>query len=352
MSAHLLQAPMLKLLIEHVWQSTLWALCAAAISFLVPQGRPDIRFRIWLFASFKFFFPIAPLIRLGEELRPQNLQFLSPEVLRSVLDGVPSRLVVGPTTGPTGPLSLLTSSVLPMLLLALWLAGSLTLAVLYTREMFRLQRLVATAEKQGTYRGVPLVSVRSIHEPGVFGFVRPVMVLPAGLHSTLNSEQFDAVLAHEACHVQRIDNLWATLHAIVQVAFWFDPVVWWIGAQLVKEREAACDADVIALGHDARIYAEALLTVCKTHLANRQIFTTGITGADLPTRIEKIIARTPTKPLSPPLKLVLGSLVLSVLAVPFAYGALRVDNKLPLYSLHPKAPSPPSPESRPGFRRK
>jgi len=60
------------------------------------------------------------------------------------------------------------------------------------------------------------------------------------MHS-LTPAQLRAVLAHEACHIRRHDNLTAAIHHCVQILFWFYPPVWWIGANLLREREAACD---------------------------------------------------------------------------------------------------------------
>jgi beta-lactamase regulating signal transducer with metallopeptidase domain len=33
---------------------------------------------------------------------------------------------------------------------------------------------------------------------------------------------------------------------IVEAIFWFHPLVWWIGARLIEERECACDEDVVS----------------------------------------------------------------------------------------------------------
>jgi len=73
--------------------------------------------------------------------------------------------------------------------------------------------------------------------PGVFGVFIQVLLLPEGIADTLTPGQFDAILAHELRHVRYRDNLTATLHMCVETLFWFHPLVWWIGAQLMAERE-------------------------------------------------------------------------------------------------------------------
>ena len=68
-------------------------------------------------------------------------------------------------------------------------------------------------------------------EPGIFGIFRPVLLLPEGLSSQLPREQFEAILAHELCHVRYRDNLTAALHMCVETLFWFHPLVWLIGGK-------------------------------------------------------------------------------------------------------------------------
>ena len=83
------------------------------------------------------------------------------------------------------------------------------------------------------------------------GTVRSVLLVPEGIADRLTPRQLEAVLAHELCHVRRRDNLTSAIHMIVEAMFWFHPLVWWIGARLVEERERACDEDVLRLGGEA-----------------------------------------------------------------------------------------------------
>jgi len=63
--------------------------------------------------------------------------------------------------------------------------------------------------------------------------------------------------------------------------FWFHPLVWWIGAQMVEERELACDEDVLRLGNQPSVYAESILKVCQFYLESPLVCMAGVTGADL-----------------------------------------------------------------------
>ena len=95
---------------------------------------------------------------------------------------------------------------------------------------------------------IEMVVSRASLEPGIFGIVRPVLIWPEGISEHLDDAHLEAILAHEVWHVRRRDNLAAAIHMVVEALFWFHPLVWWIGARLVEERERACDEEVVATG--------------------------------------------------------------------------------------------------------
>ena len=53
-------------------------------------------------------------------------------------------------------------------------------------------------------------------EPGIFGILKPILLLPAGIAGRLTPAQLDAVIAHELCHIRRRDNLTAAIHMVVE----------------------------------------------------------------------------------------------------------------------------------------
>ena len=42
-------------------------------------------------------------------------------------------------------------------------------------------------------------------------------------------------------NIRRRDNLTTAIHMGVEALFWFHPLLWWLGARLMEERERACD---------------------------------------------------------------------------------------------------------------
>jgi hypothetical protein len=135
-----------------------------------------------------------------------------------------------------------------------------------------------------------VLTSQAFPEPGVYGIWRPILLLPAGITEQLTAAQLEAILAHELCHVRRRDNLATAMHMVVEAVFWFHPLVWWLGARLMEERERACDEDVLRMGNDPQVYAEGILRICELYLESPLRCVAGVTGANLKRRIEAIMA--------------------------------------------------------------
>jgi bla regulator protein BlaR1 len=77
---------------------------------------------------------------------------------------------------------------------------------------------------------------------------------------------------------------------LVEALFWFHPLVWWLGARLIYERERSCDEAVLQSGCEPKVYAEGLLKICELYLASPLPCVSGVTGSNLKGRIEAIMS--------------------------------------------------------------
>src|SRR5262249_24555589 len=130
---------------------------------------------------------------------------------------------------------------------------------------------------------------RTVVEPGIYGFLRPTLVLPAGIAATLDQEQLRSVIEHEIQHLERWDNLTAIVQMVVEALFWFHPLAWWVGSRLLAEREFACDEAVMAMGVAPETYASAILKVCQFYVVPPAAEAAGVAGSNLKARIVSIM---------------------------------------------------------------
>lgn len=107
-------------------------------------------------------------------------------------------------------------------------------------------------------RPVRLFKSVLVEVPTVIGWLRPVILLPAGVLTNLSPAQLEAILAHELAHIRRHDYLVNLLQKIVETFLFYHPAVWWVSRQIEQEREHCCDDLTVAVCGDRIAYARAL----------------------------------------------------------------------------------------------
>ncbi len=336
-------------LANHLWQSTLFAAVAALLTIALSHNQARTRYWLWLAASIKFLIPFSLFVAVGAHLAhpratPQiaqpNMYFAMEEVSQ-------------PFERPALPVSPIAPSpavpnvthLIPALVAAIWLAGTLTVLslwlfrwrrvaqnlrtatpILHGREFDALCRLQTLPRLSADRTRVQLLLSPATMEPGVFGMglglghSAPILAWPANISDRLDDAHLEAILAHELAHVRRRDNLTAALHMLVEAIFWFHPLVWGIGARLLAERECACDEEVLLLGRQPSIYAEGILKVCEFCVESPVACVAGVTGADLKQRIVQIMSTRVVRRLDPGRKLLLLAAALLAVAVPVLAG--------------------------------
>ncbi|HEV2209893.1 MAG TPA: M56 family metallopeptidase [Verrucomicrobiae bacterium] len=147
-------------------------------------------------------------------------------------------------------------------LLALWAAGVMVLTGLLLATHIRFWGLVARQrplidarllnlledckQSMGVRTPVTLVETAAVGSPALFGFVRPRLLLPAGLTRSFSLEELRHVFLHEVSHLKRHDILAGWVVTALQIVHWFNPLVWLAFGRMRLDRELACDAMALA----------------------------------------------------------------------------------------------------------
>jgi uncharacterized protein (TIGR03435 family) len=291
-----------------------------------------VRFAVWFTASVKFLIPFSLLIELGRRLAPR--QILAPKQSRDIADIVqgggvadaaaPFRVLGEPQTQT----QVEWSQVILAGLVTIWAVGATVVLLRWAREWWRVRRAAMDAKPTGNFAGVPVFESRQMREakiePGVFGLLRPRILVPEGIEGHLGAEPMRAVLMHECNHIRRYDNLTAAIQMVVEAIFWFHPLVWMIGRKLMEERELACDQAVLA-ETQPDVYAEGILNVCKFYCTSRLDCVPGISGADLRGRLESILKNQPSVELGWLRRWALGASLVVIAFGPSLFGVLMAQ---------------------------
>ena len=116
----------------------------------------------------------------------------------------------------------------------------------------------------------------------------------SSLVEKLPPDQLRAVLLHELTHLRRGDVWMNCAQALVQIVYWWHPLLWFANARIRRVREEAVDdAVMLALREDAEIYAPTLLEVAKLAF-HRPLASLGLVGilesrSALRQRIERLV---------------------------------------------------------------
>jgi bla regulator protein BlaR1 len=329
---------MIKELTNHLWQSTLFAIAAGLMTLAFRQNHAKVRYWLWLSASLKFLIPFLLLIDVGSHFgwapAAQKLatQVAGPAIQFTVGQiSEPFAQAITPTLSMTGQIDWFP------VILAMWVCGLLAIVSIRLRAWLRIRSALQASTPAVIQAAVEVRLSQGLVEPGVVGLFYPILLLPEGIVERLTPAQLEAVLAHELCHIRRRDNLCASLHMIVEALFWFHPLVWWIGARLVEERERACDEEVLSLGNQASVYADAILQVCKLYLESPLACVSGVAGSDIRRRIEAIMSNRGVEGLNRAKKFLLAGAGSAALVAPVAIGIIAGLGHVP--SVRAQAPS-------------
>jgi uncharacterized protein (TIGR03435 family) len=324
---------------NHLWQSTLVASVVGMLTLVLKRNRAQARYWLWLAASVKFLVPFSLLVSLGSHWGWTKTAATTQPGFIIVIEDISQPFSAAPVASAVPAyFTAITKALhlLPALLFPAWFLGCMAVLLIWFlrwrrlnavlrgsvasesgRELETLQRIATGAALAQT---IDLVVSPSAVEPGIVGVVRPVMLMPAGISDRLTDEQLAAIITHELCHVRRRDNLASAVHMLIEALFWFHPLIWWIGARLLDERERACDEEVLRLGSEPQVYAEGILKVCEFYLEAPLVCVAGVTGSNLKQRIEEIMMHRIASKLDLGKKILLATVGAATLAGPIVFG--------------------------------
>jgi len=189
-----------------------------------------------------------------------------------------------------------------------WLAGAIVLSLRSAGGWYLARRRChqGRGELWGLRGGVPVYECAVIDVPQVFGWLRPIILLPFSAIAGLTPEQLEAVIEHELAHVRRHDYLVNLLQTVVESLLFYHPAVWWVSREMRRERELCCDEAAVARCGDKLVYSKALLLLEES----RVDFAMAATGSGLQERIGRLLGMEERKTGLAPLLLVGGALVI------------------------------------------
>jgi bla regulator protein BlaR1 len=243
-------------------------LAAAALAGLLRRAAPSTRHLVWHLAII--------LVLLAPALAP-----LAPSVL--IVPGVPevprvefsnavptvrnSESLQNNALGNLGTVGTLGTIAVLGWFLFCWLLSGISV---WRGSKAAPREWCSEAEKLSSRMGLKCpVSVRqSLRDgsPHVAGLFTSIVMLPPSA-AEWSAEARQAALVHELMHIRRGDRRTQAIAQLACAIYWFNPLVWYAAAGLARERERACDDEVLRLGAKPSAYASLLLDLARSQSA-------------------------------------------------------------------------------------
>lgn len=270
-------------LLHFTWQAGVLGLLLWLIQPLLQRKSAQVRYAAcWLVLALMLVLPSITLLYSISGLTP-TVDPVALQLAETPTDATPATLNASSkiVSHPTG--SFRMPAVFTMLyqlrpyLVIFWLAGICVYAGSFRRGLVRTRLLKHTgmpcredaiarmtrriADQMGILQRVVVRITDHIDQPVLIGWIKPVILLPAGLITGLAPQQIEAILTHELAHIKRHDYALSVLQSLLETLFFFHPAVWWISHRITIEREFCCDDLAVETIGNKATYLRALVTL-------------------------------------------------------------------------------------------
>jgi beta-lactamase regulating signal transducer with metallopeptidase domain/CRISPR/Cas system CMR-associated protein Cmr5 small subunit len=292
-----------------LWQSAILIVIVTAADFVLRKWAwPQVRYALWLLILVKLVLPpsltspasftaeipfvVQQTIQNTEKVENSKIEYLNPPFGQIQNTEMDSRLRgndrgeilprgLKPTLQVQSPENLLSWKVYA---LCVWMFGVFILTLWLVLRLHALRKehlrggaklptgleelLQSTAQKVGLKNVPQIISTNKICCPAVFGVFKPVLLLPANKLKDMSTQDVEHIFLHELSHIKRGDLLVHAAYMILQIAYWFNPLLWIIRKHIQNLRELCCDAAVARiLKEKTAAYRETLLETARRLVA-------------------------------------------------------------------------------------
>ena len=262
------------------WQVSLLIILVTVLDMVIRKWAwPQVRYALWALVFIKLIIPPT------WEMPTSIVSWLQPQVDKqiSVQIGTTDEAVTGgdillpESNGNTE----VEQATWKTCILVVWISGMIIFALLLLRKMMQFRKWRKTQIKGDIFEWhnelmlkiagklklekIPVVVFsKDIKSPAVYGLLEQYLILPEGYMEKLSKEQAEHVLIHELCHIKRGDLMVHWFCIVLQIVYWFNPLLIWSRRQMRHICEICCDLSVAnVLREKTAAYRDTLLRTAR-----------------------------------------------------------------------------------------
>lgn len=122
-------------------------------------------------------------------------------------------------------------------------------------------------------KNVSLIYTNKIGSPCLYGFIKPVILMPINIANNISEDEFKYIIIHELCHLKRKDILVNWITIILSDLYWFNPIIRYGFYKMKQDCEVSCDAYALKyLDSNKNIdYGDVVVKILQLRNKNNQI---------------------------------------------------------------------------------
>lgn len=290
---------------KELYYSTILFVLVLSITYFLRNRSPLWQFGLWTLVLIRLILP--PDFSLPFSLRNTIERFIELPTLTSsreflgsdaagltVLDdsiGEKEKATILPSTRQHRASGNVTKGSFPYhLILGLgWLIGVLYFFILYLRRLSYYHDLLRHGkrmetdllqsilnkwkERFGINRPVQIIVTQAFRSPFTMGLIRPRICIPSKLLERGSSATLESTIAHELAHIKCFDSMWLRIQNLIQIVYFFNPIVWFVNSKINQYREGICDSLVLSAGEiTPQSYCRGIIEVLRLDLHRKMMF--------------------------------------------------------------------------------
>ena len=130
----------------------------------------------------------------------------------------------------------------------------------------RLERILSGCRADlGINRAIPVLTTKKERTPSLYGLLRPRILVSQTHFQQLSDEEIRYIFLHELSHYKRGDIAVNWLLTLLQIVYFFNPLVWYAFYKIHEDCELSCDAAVLTrLKEDEyRLYGQTIIKLIR-----------------------------------------------------------------------------------------
>lgn len=110
----------------------------------------------------------------------------------------------------------------------------------------RIEGILESCKKiLGLHHTIPVLTSEKMRTPSLYGLITPCILVSDSYMKQLSDDDIKYIFLHELSHYRRKDIAVNWLLTILQIIYFFNPLIWYAFYKIHEDCEIACDAEVL-----------------------------------------------------------------------------------------------------------